>query len=367
MKVSIFFLIITLLFFGCSPKPKVLFESLPNTYLIKSEFSSLPDFTQERLFEVMESFKNNCRTSKGKKIYGKLCDEAEIISSPKSFLENNFTPYIITTQDDQRVGLLTGYYEAEISASLSKNDIYKYPIYETPEDLIVVDLSSIYPDLKHYRLRGKVVDNKLVPYDTREESKKNGVNAAVICYCDSQIDKFFLEIQGSGRVKLDDNSSIYVGYDNQNGHKYRAIGRYLVKINELQLENVSLQSIKAWLQENPERVDEVLNYNNSMIYFKQREQGATGALGLELTPKRSVAVDRRYIPLGSMLYLHSNIASDEFNKVVFAQDTGGAIKGAVRADLFLGTGAKAMEDAGRLKSDLKLWIVLPKTEEEKSK
>ena len=367
MKTSIYFLTITLLFFGCSPKPDILFDSLPQTYLIESNFRDLPHFKEENYENVLDNFKNNCRSSKAKKIYGTLCEEANRVKTPKEFIQSSFTPYIITKKNDEQKGLLTGYYEAELHASLRQDETYKYPLYRTPKDLIVVDLSSIYPDLKHYRLRGRVVDNRLIPYDTREESKRNGVNAEVICYCNSQVDKFFLEIQGSGKVKLDNNSSIYVGYDNQNGHKYRAIGRYLVKINALKPEEVSLQSIKEWLCNNPDRVDEVLNYNNSMIYFKQRKQGATGALGLVLRAERSVAVDRRYIPLGSMLYLHSNIETQEFNKIVFAQDTGGAIKGAVRADLFLGTGTKAMQSAGRLKSDLALWILLPKTKKKKSK
>ncbi len=367
MKASTYFLIIILLLFGCSPKPKVLFEALPHTYLLESDFNSLPNFTQESYVEVLKNFQNNCRSSKAKKLYGELCTEVDTISEAELFLKNSFTPYIITTKEDESKGLLTGYYEPELKASLTQGLQYKYPLYETPKDLIVVDLSSIYPSLKNYRLRGKVVDNRLVPYDTREESKKKTVNAEVICYCDSQVDKFFLEIQGSGRVILDDNSTIFVGYDNQNGHKYRAIGKYLVKIGALALEDVSLQSIRHWLDSNPSRVEEVLNYNKSLIYFKERTQGATGALGLELTPFRSVAVDRKYIPLGSMLYLHSNIANKELNKIVFAQDTGGAIKGSVRADLFLGTGKKALEVAGKLKSDLKLWILLPKDTKEITK
>jgi membrane-bound lytic murein transglycosylase A len=154
---------------------------------------------------------------------------------------------------------------------------------------------------------------------------------------------------------------MFVGYDNQNGHRYRSIGRYLVKINALKLEEVSLQSIKKWLEEHPKRVDEVLNYNDSLVYFKERTQGATGALGLELRAKRSVAIDRKYIPLGSMLYLNAAVDDKMQNRIVFAQDTGGAIKGAVRADLFLGAGDAAMQSAGRLKSPLKLWILLPKT------
>jgi membrane-bound lytic murein transglycosylase A len=170
-----------------------------------------------------------------------------------------------------------------------------------------------------------------------------------------------LEIQGSGRVRLRNGETIFLGYDNQNGHRYRAIGRYLVKIRALKYEEVSLQSIRAWLDKHPKRVDEVLNYNKSVVYFKQTHQSACGALGVCLTPKRSIAVDRRYIPLGSMLYLNADIKDKNVSKIVVAQDTGGAIKGAIRADMFLGFGKEARNIAGKLKSPLKLWILLPKT------
>ncbi|QSZ43077.1 transglycosylase [Sulfurimonas aquatica] len=343
-------------------KPKILSKKLPKTYLIESSYDELPNFHNENYEEALKQFKNNCRTKKSKKLYGELCLLAENVNDSKEFITNSFKPYFITTKNAKEEGLLTGYYEPELRASLKKSKKYKYPIYTTPNDLITVDLSSIYPKLKNYRLRGKVEGNKLIPYDTRAQSKTKGIDAEVLCYCDSKIDRFFLEIQGSGRVKLEDNRTMYIGYDNQNGHRYRAIGRYLVQKNELRLKDVSLQSIKEWLVENPSRLDEVLNYNKSMVYFKQRDQAATGSLGLELTPERSVAVDRRYIPLGSMLYLNADLKEKKISKLVFAQDTGGAIKGSIRADLFLGAGEKALEVAGRLKAPLKLWILLPKDE-----
>ena len=367
MKITPYITLLLLLFSACSNNPqeksiksKILFNKLPNTYLIKSSFDELPNFNDENYTEVLEQFISNCKTLKAKKLYGNLCKNTDNIRDIKKFLTDSFVPYMLSDEKAKEEGLLTGYYEPQLYASLTKSKKFRYPLYETPKDLITVDLSSIYPSLKKYRLRGKLEGNKLVPYDTRAESKNGDVDADIICYCDSKIDRFFLEIQGSGRVKLDDNSTMFIGYDNQNGHKYRAIGRYLVKIGALELKNVSLQSIKSWLVNNPKRVDEVLNYNNSLVYFKQRKQSATGALGLALTPKRSIAVDRKYIPLGSMLYLSTNIEDDKLSRVVFAQDTGGAIKGSIRADLFLGAGDKALDIAGRLKAPLKLWILLPK-------
>jgi len=337
------------------------------TTVKKRSFKDIPHFYDENFDEVLTLFKKNCRTYKGYKIYHRLCRKAENVKNAKSFILTNFQPYQITNRrkrEKKNKGLLTAYYEAQINASYKETKRYKYPIYATPKDLVVVDLSSIYPELKNYRLRGRLVGNKLVPYYTRQEVAFKDLNASVLCYCDSKIDKFFLEIQGSGVAKLDDNSTIYIGYANQNGHKYRAIGRYLVKKKELELKDVSLQSITKWLKEHPQRIDEVLNYNSSMVFFTKRNQGATGALGIELTPMRSVAVDRRYIPLGTMLYLNAKLDDGaqkrELNRIVFAQDTGGAIKGNIRADLFAGRGEEAVAFAGTLKAPLQLWLILPK-------
>ncbi len=353
----------------CETKPeieaKILFESLPKTHLLESDFSKLPNWNAENYESALSSFVESCRTPKTQAMYKELCAKAKHTKDPKKFLETEFSPYAINTDEGDDKGLLTGYYEPHLHGSLVRTSRYKYPIYKTPLDLIVVDLSEIYPDLKNYRLRGRLEGNKLVPYYTRKQSKSEHLRAQVLCYVDSKIDRFFLEIQGSGRVTLRDGKTMYLGYDNQNGHRYRAIGRYLVSIGALKLEEVSLQSIRRWLSENPKRVDEVLNYNKSLVFFKEKQQPATGSLGVVLTPKRSVAVDRHYIPLGSMLYVDADMKEKRFCSLVLAQDTGGAIKGAVRADLFLGYGKDAMEVAGELKAPLKLWILLPKQKHNK--
>lgn len=376
MKYILSITLTVFLFLGCSKEPQIekmetkkasiLFKKLPKTYLIESDFNELPNWHDENYDDALYSFIYNCKTSRTKKIYKQVCKKAQNLNTlnitAKSFIQNQFSPYQINTKHGKERGLLTGYYEPELRGSLIKTKKYKYPIYETPKDLIIVDLNSIYPKLKNYRLRGKIVGNKLIPYDTRAQSKSKKIPAKVICYTDSKIDLFFLEIQGSGRVVLKNGKTIFIGYDNQNGHRYRAIGKYLVKIGALKLKDVSLQSIRKWLDKNPSRVDEVLNYNKSVVYFKQRKKPASGSLGLTLTPKRSIAVDRRYIPLGSMLYLNADIKDKQVSKIVLAQDTGGAIKGAIRADMFLGFGRDAMNTAGELKSPLKLWILLPKSE-----
>jgi len=360
MKILLYLLGLLLLFSACSTtQNKVFLPQLSQTPLQKTTFLNLPGFEEENFDDVLKNFNNNCQKKSVEKLYGDLCQKAKSVKDAKSFLETNFTPYRIINTPEDKPGLLTAYYEAEIHASLQQTDRYKYPIYATPEDLVIVDLSTIYPELKHYRLRGRLQGNRLVPYFSRAETLENELNAKVLCYCDSKVDRFFLEIQGSGIAKMDDNSSMYIGYANQNGHKYKAIGRYLVKLGALSKDEVSLQSIKKWLEENPSRVDEVLNYNKSLVFFTKKDKGATGALGIELTPYRSIAVDKKYIPLGNMIYLHADLGEKKVSRFVFAQDTGGAIKGAVRADLFVGSGSDAMEFAGKLKAPLQLWIIVP--------
>jgi len=357
MKQILYFLLSIFIFLGCSKEPRVMFDTLPQTQLKQSSFSSLPNWENENYDEIIYSFMNNCRAKKSIDIYHNLCFASQNIRDSKEFIENNFTPYMIASLDKNKESILTGYYEPELRGSFTKSEIYKYPIYGVPKDLITVDLSSIYPDLKNYRLRGRLDGNRLVPYYSREELSKRDINAEIICYCDSKIDKFFLEVQGSGRVTLDNGETIFIGFGNQNGHKYSSIGKYLVKSGEISKEDISLQSIREWFKLNPLRVDEVLNHNSSVVFFTSRDKAATGSLGIVLNPLRSIAVDRRYIPLGSMVYVS---AKNSYERVAFAQDTGGAIKGAVRADMFLGFGEEAGEIAGELKAPLELWILLPK-------
>ncbi|MFA5233718.1 MAG: murein transglycosylase A [Sulfurimonas sp.] len=360
MKHTTLFLITILLFLGCSKEPHVTFSNMPDTRLQKGDFDELPNWHQEDYATALGSFAQSCKTAKTREIYGDLCQRASAAKDAKEFLIKNFAPYKISQPNGKEDGLLTGYYEPELKGSLTKKEPYIYPIYKTPKDLVVVDLGEQYPELKSYRLRGKIVGNRLVPYHDRASVTANELDAEVICYTDSKIDLFFLEVQGSGRVTLDDGTTLFIGYDNQNGYQYSSIGKYLVGIGEIPLGEISLQSIKAWLDKNPSRIDEVLNYNKSMVFFRQKDKPATGSLGVVLTPKRSIAVDRKYIPLGSMLYVSASTNEISFNHLAMAQDTGGAIKGSVRADIFMGYGKEAKTVAGELKAPLKLWIILPK-------
>jgi len=339
MKKSIYFVLFSIAFSACSLTPQLEIENYS---------------------QVREVFIKNCQSDETQQLYGGLCQEVKRTSDFKTFLSNNFVLEKLEADE----ALLTGYYEPELEGSLTQSEVYKYPIYKTPKDLVTVDLSSVYPALKNYRLRGRVAGSRVVPYYSRHELNHRDINAEVIAYTNSKIDLFFLEVQGSGRIKLENGETLFVGYANQNGQAYKSIGKYLVNLGEISQEDISLQSIRRWFKEHPSRVDAILEHNPSVVFFRLKEQGATGSLGIELTPVRSVAVDRRYIPLGSMLYLSAKSDVVDFNRIVFAQDTGGAIKGKVRADMFLGFGENAGKIAGKLKAPLHLWMFRPKKRED---
>ncbi len=281
------------------------------------------------------------------------------------FFETFFTPYQVVNVDGSEEGLLTGYYEPLLKGSRQRTTKYQTPLYSVPDDLLTIELGSVYPELKNMRLRGRVVGNKVLPYPSRAELESASMLVGKeLLWVDDPIDAFFLQIQGSGRVQLAGSKEVVrLAYANQNGHPYKSIGRYLVEKGELKLEQASAQGIKAWLAAHPSRQQELLNANPSYVFFKEEKlhddkEGPKGALGVPLTAQRSIAIDPQYLPLGAPVFLVANELN--LQRLVVAQDTGGAIRGAVRADYFWGFGAAAGEQAGRMKQRLFLWVLLPK-------
>ncbi|GAB1369662.1 hypothetical protein MASR1M42_22140 [Azonexus hydrophilus] len=263
--------------------------------------------------------------------------------------------------------MVTGYYEPIVRGSRSKQASYVVPVFGPPEDLIIVDLGELYPELKHMRLRGKLDGRKLVPYFSRAEwsAEEKRRSQQALLWLDDPIDFFFLQIQGSGQVTLDDGSRVRIGYADQNGHPYRSIGKWLIEQGELKSHEASMQGIKAWAAANPRRLQELLNANPSLVFFRELPvsgDGPPGALGIPLTPERSIAVDPRHTPLGAPVWLDTNRPnSDEaLQRLMLAQDTGGAIRGPVRADFYWGSGAAAGTLAGKMKQSGRMWVLLPR-------
>jgi membrane-bound lytic murein transglycosylase A len=219
------------------------------------------------------------------------------------------------------------------------------------------------------RLRGRLVGNKIIPYPARAELESGGfLLGKELLWVDDAIEAFFLQVQGSGRVHLaDSKETVRVAYADQNGHPYKSIGRYLVDKGEMKLEQASMQGIRGWLGLNPARQSELFNANPSYVFFKEEKLpdpkiGPKGALGVPLTGQRSVAVDATVIPLGAPIFLATTQPNSDqpLQRMVMAQDTGGAIRGANRVDFFWGFGAEAGEKAGRMKQRGTVWVLLPK-------
>lgn len=337
------------------------------------DWSDLAGWEQDRHAESWAALIHNCTKLRNQTLWTDICSAAEKIHEPsdeqaKQFYETWFLPHLVYATGGERQGLITGYYEPLLFGSLQATKRFKHPIYKRPDDLLTVDLSELFPELEGKLVRGRREGNIVIPYLDRAQLSSNPKSLAgqEILWVDDPIAVFFLHIQGSGRVQLPDGKIVGLGYADQNGHPYRSIGRELVKMGELEREEVNLFSIRDWLRDNPHRVDSLLSSNPSYVFFTLRElveDGPIGALSVPLTAERSIAVDRKVIPLGTPVWLETTLPSSESNpyrRLVLAQDTGGAISGHVRADLFWGQGAYAEKMAGLMKQKGKLVALLPK-------
>jgi len=345
----------------------------PAGTLRASSFAALPGWKNDDVRQAMPAFLTSCSTMVRRADWTEPCTVARDLdvtneSAVRTFFEAFFTPYQVINADGSDNGLITGYYEPLLRGARKRGGIYQTPLYRAPDDLLTIDLGSIYPELKGLRLRGRLVGNRVVPYPDRAELDKTAsLSGKEIVWVDDPIDAFFLQVQGSGRIQMANGEILRVAYADQNGYPYKSIGRYLIDKGELTLAQASAQGIKAWLAANPSRQQELLNVNPSYVFFKEEKvldpnQGPKGAQGVPLTPQRSIAVDPHFIPLGVPVFLATTQPNSgkSLQQLVVAQDTGGAIKGAVRADLFWGFGNDAGEKAGRMKQRGTMWVLLPK-------
>ncbi len=297
-----------------------------------------------------------------------LATAAPKSSEARQFFLDNFVPFRVINADETDSGLITGYYEPLLRGSRTRTAEFRFPLYAPPQDLITVDLSEVYPDLKGRRLRGRLVGNKLVPYFERSaidsEAETPPLRGLEIAWVDNAVESFFLQIQGSGQIQLPDGSRMRVGYADQNGYPFKSLGGLLIRSGELKRERASMQGIKEWARLNPAKVQQFMNGNPSYVFFKELPpnlSGPIGTLGVPLTAERSIAVDVRVIPLGAPVYLATTFPNtrNELNRLMVAQDTGGAIAGAVRADFFWGFGDAAGNQAGKMKQQGRMWVLLP--------
>ncbi|WP_022664841.1 murein transglycosylase A [Desulfospira joergensenii] len=288
-----------------------------------------------------------------------------------SFIKKKFIVYESVGNPDHEV-LFTGYFEPVYEGSLSPGPEFEWPLFSLPSDLLKIDLSLFSDRYKgHKSLTARVDGNRVLPYFTREEInllKDFSARAEPVIWLKDRVDRFFLEVQGSGRIRVPGGEEIRVHYAGSNGNPYRSVGRYLIDQEEILKEDMSMAAIRNWLEANPLRMDEVLHHNPSFVFFQQEEGGPYGSIGVELTPLRSIATDHKLFPWGGLGFMMAALPDPEFpaprdqwapaSFFVMNQDTGGAIRGPGRADLFCGSGTLAEFTAGNMNTPGRLFFLV---------
>ena len=341
--------------------------------LDRGDWAELPDWGRESLRPSLDAFARSCAVLVERDSWKTACDAALALPASASdaqlsqYFRTWFDPYRVVNADDTTTGMVTGYYEPLLHGSRKRTRRYRYPIYGPPPDLLTIDLSSVYPELKHRRLRGRLEGNRVVPYYSRSDidSDPGLLKGMEIAWVDDEIDDFFLHIQGSGQIQLPDGQRIRVGYADQNGQPFRSLGALLIHDGEIARERASMQGIKEWAKRHKHKIKQYLDANPSYVFFRELPStlpGPIGALGVPLTPERSIAVESRVIPLGAPVYLDTTRPDTDvpLERLMVAQDTGGAIFGAVRADFYWGFGDAAGEEAGKMRQSGRMWVLLPK-------
>lgn len=298
------------------------------------------------------------------------------INDPQAFnrrVKEYFDFYKSTGDDGRGKITYTGYYEPILDGSLVRTEEYRYPIYRKPDDLITIDLSLFHPRFSGKKIVARYDNRKIVPYFNREEidcKYKLANKGLEIAWISDPIDSFLLQIQGSGRIRLQDIRFLNVHYVASNGRPYRSIGKLMIDEGIISREDVSIPAIRNYLKNQPQEMERIFNHNESYVFFEVVDRGPLGSIEVPLTPGRSIATDPCFFPKGALAFISTEkpiidasgkvIRWEEFSRLVMNQDAGGAIKGPGRADLFWGSGRYAELAAGYMKQPGKLYFLVKK-------
>jgi len=362
--------------------PPVTPPAAPVARFTPVDWRELPGWGDDDVAQAWPAFVVGCRTlaTRSPSPWKAPCDAASRVdgtstAAVRAFFMEHFSPYRIANDEGGDAGLVTGYYEPLLEGSRTPTAQYTIALYGIPDDLLVVDLSTLYPELKDKRVRGRVEGRKVVPYWPRADIERGAapVNGKALAYVADPVEAFFLEIQGSGRIALNDGSVMRLGYADQNGHPYRSVARVLIDRGEMTRDTASMQAIRSWVHAHPSEARALLDENPSYVFFRELPKppagsldaaidGPLGSLGVPLLAERTIAVDARHVPLGAPVYLATTRPSSSapLQRLTMAQDTGGAIRGPVRADFFWGFGTQAGREAGRMRQDGRMWLLWPK-------
>ena len=354
--------------------------------LLPLPYERLPGWRADRHSEALPTFLKSCEKIESMppdikigdaeqmgrvKDWLPICQDARRVragndTDARYFFESRFQAYL-ALNDTERYGLFTGYYEPELRGAWKPDARFRVPVYSLPTDLIGADLGQFDDQWSGEQIAGRLLNGKYVPYHDRgaiEDGALKGRQLEIL-WVDDPIDAFFLHIQGSGRVILPDGTHVRLGYGGRNGRRYTAVGRELVAAGIMHLDDVTMPAIRQWMAQNPVAGQALMRKNRSFVFFKVlKSDGPIGAQGVVLTPGRSLAVDRAFVPLGAPLWLSTTDPGVRprrpLRRLVIAQDTGSAIKGPVRGDLFWGYGAAAGDKAGVMKEEGSYYLLLPR-------
>ena len=305
------------------------------------KFSDLSGWDRDNHAEALRVFLITCGRLKNTN-WVTVCQQAKKTDNAKSFFEQNFVPILVENGADP---LFTGYFEPELPGSREKTDVFRYPLYSFPPEA---------PKGKPWLTRAEIEgENKLAGRDLE------------IAWLADPVEAFFLHVQGSGRIRLPDGNAMRVGFAGKNGHKYRSVGKEMARLGLLAENKLSAGSIKNWVRKNPTDGHKVLWHNKSFVFFREIKDlpegsGPIGAMSRPVTAMRSIAIDPEFTPLGAPVWVEKS-GKNPMNRLMVAQDTGSAIKGAQRADIFYGSGEKAGEIAGRIRDGGRMIVLWPKS------
>ena len=395
ISISLFLCLFLLIITGCG-----IFRKRPpeikETALIRIDSSEYPDFFDDMDYDGLENcilgsiaYLNRVPPTKTFRFGQEVFNTTHMIRSLEYFLcfiqtkplknkliqyiKENYLIYTTVGSDTPEQVLFTGYFEPVLQGSLNKDTEYQFPIYARPDDLTTIDLSLFSQQFKGETIVGRYVNQSVVPYYDRKEIEYERLlegKVQEIAWLKDRLDLFFLQIQGSGKIYLDNGETINVHYHGANGRPYRSIGKLLIDEGKISLEEISMQKILDYLRNHPEEIETVLNYNPSYVFFKVEKEGPLGSLEVKLTPGRSIALDSRLFPPAGLVFIETKkplINGDgtiqkwmAFSRFVLNQDTGGAIRGPSRADLFWGNGPYAEIAAGHMQEPGKLYFLILK-------
>ncbi len=371
---------------SAAPRPSS--ETKPALILSPARFADLPGWRSDDQAAALSAFLATCRDLErggdgsprspdlllAMRGWPEVCRQARNLDdrdlqSVRRFFETALRPWAVTAGTESQ-GLFTGYYEPTLEGSHRRTGVYRYPLYVVPPDLVHVDLGRFRDKWKGHQISGRLKGRDLVPYYDRAAIERGALagRRLELVYVDDPIDLFFLQVQGSGKILLPHGRVLHVGYSGENGLPYTSVGKELIAEGELLPDMVSLGTLRGWFLSHPLRTRQILDRNRSYVFFRKlRGNAPLGSAGVPLTPRRSLAVDRAYLPMGLPIWLATTVPDPEpgradhpFDRLMVSQDTGGAIRGPIRGDVYWGGGREAEAIAGRMKNQGKIWLLLPR-------